>query len=72
MNALYFQEKREKIGLTGYWLEEYKKVQATVGIPNTDIGFLRHSGVSFLIAPEPDGLNFDYSQIKSYMGQNIC
>lgn len=52
----------------GYWLEEYKKVQAAVGIPNTDIGFLRHSGASFLIAPEPDGLNFDYSQIKSYMG----
>lgn len=52
----------------GYWLIKYKEALSATGLPNTDIGYLRHSGASFLIAPEPDGLNFDYNQIKSYMG----
>lgn len=52
----------------GYWLIKYKEALSAAGLPNSDIGFLRHSGASFLIAPAPDGLNFDYNQIKSYMG----
>lgn len=52
----------------GRWLVYLKKTIKAVGIPNTDIGMIRHATATFLVAPEPDGLGFSEEQVMAFFG----
>ena len=51
-----------------YWLKEYKVALKACGLPNSTRQYLRHYTATFLVAPAPDGLGMDESDVFTFFG----